>query len=100
MRSALRCVGRGGTILFFAPSSPGETIPVSVNDLWPNEITLTTSYAGNVCDISQAVELIRAKRITVDDLITHRLPLSETAKGFQLVAGAEESINVIIEPQK
>ncbi|OQA90727.1 MAG: Sorbitol dehydrogenase [bacterium ADurb.Bin236] len=100
MRAALLCVGRGGTVLFFAPSSPGETIPVSVNDLWPNEITLTTSYAGNACDIAQATELIRARRISVEDLITHRLPLSDTGKGFRLVAGAEESIKVIIEPQK
>lgn len=31
-------------------------------------------------------------------MITHRLPLDETAKGFNLVAEASDSIKVIIEP--
>jgi L-iditol 2-dehydrogenase len=31
-------------------------------------------------------------------MITHRLPLSETAEGFRLVQEAKESIKVIIEP--
>jgi L-iditol 2-dehydrogenase len=33
-------------------------------------------------------------------MITHRLGLAETFKGFQLVAEAKESIKVIIYPQK
>jgi len=35
----------------------------------------------------------------VDDMITHRLPLAETQKGFQLVAAGGEPLKVIIEPQ-
>ncbi len=33
-------------------------------------------------------------------MITHRLPLAETGRGFQLVAEAGESLKVIIEPQR
>jgi threonine dehydrogenase-like Zn-dependent dehydrogenase len=33
-------------------------------------------------------------------MITHRFPLKDTVEGFRLVAGAGESIKVIIEPQK
>ena len=33
-------------------------------------------------------------------MITHRLGLAETGKGFQLVADAKDSIKVIIEPQR
>jgi hypothetical protein len=32
--------------------------------------------------------------------VTHRLSLAETGIGFQLVAGAGESIKVVIEPQR
>ena len=98
---ALQSVERGGTVLFFAPTDPDVTIPISVNDLFfRNDITLTTSYAGSPADYTTAVELIRARRVRVHEMITHRLSLAETAMGFQLVAGAQDSIKVIIEPQR
>ena len=97
---ALQSVERGGTVLFFAPTNPGVTIPISVNDLfWRNDITLTTSYAGSPADYTAALELIRAHRVHVLEMITHRLGLAETGLGFQLVADAKNSIKVIINPQ-
>jgi L-iditol 2-dehydrogenase len=98
---ALHSVERGGTVLFFAPTEPGITIPISVNELfWRNDITLTTSYAGSPADYATALELIRAGRVRVQEMITHRLSLAETGLGFQLVAAAQDSIKVIIEPQR
>ncbi len=98
---ALQSVERGGTILFFAPTGPDFTIPISINNLfWRNDITLTTSYAGSPADYATALELIRARRVPVREMITHRLGLAETGLGFQLVAEAQNSIKVIIEPQK
>ena len=98
---ALQSVERGGTVLFFAPTEPGVTIPISVNELfWRNDITLTTSYAGSPADYAAALELIRARRVHVRQMITHRLGLAETELGFQLVADAQNSIKVIIEPQR
>jgi len=47
-----------------------------------------------------ALELIRAHHICPGEMITHRLSLAETGLGFQLVAGAQDSIKVIIEPQR
>jgi len=98
---ALQSVARGGTVLFFAPTAPGVTIPLSINDLfWRNEITLTTSYAGSPADYAAALELLHTRRVHVDEMITHRLSLEETGIGFQLVADAQNSIKVIIEPQR
>jgi L-iditol 2-dehydrogenase len=98
---ALESVERGGTVLFFAPTNPGITIPVSINELfWRNDITLTTSYAGSPADYQTALELIRAGTIPVPQMITHRLGLADTGLGFQLVAQAQNSIKVIIQPQR
>jgi len=98
---ALQSVERGGTVLFFAPTDPGVTIPISINELfWRNDITLTTSYAGSPADYMAALELIRAHRLCLGEMITHRLSLAETGLGFQLVASANHSIKVIIEPQR
>jgi len=58
------------------------------------------SYAGPPDDTARSIELIRAGRVKVKELITHRLGLAETALGFKLVAEAKESVKVIIEPNK
>ncbi|MFC2034937.1 zinc-dependent dehydrogenase [Chloroflexota bacterium] len=98
---ALKLVDRGGTILLFAPTNAGVTVPISINELfWRNETTLTTSYAGSPADYQTALELIRAGTIPVYQMITHRLGLAETSLGFQLVADAQNSIKVIIELQR
>jgi len=97
---ALQSVDRGGTVLFFAPTEPGVDLPVPVNDFWRNSITLMPSYGNSPLDAVVAIELIRARRVPVREMITHRLSLAETGLGFQLVAEAGESIKVIIEPYR
>ncbi len=98
---ALASVERGGTVLFFAPTAPGITTPISINDLfWRTDITLTTSYAGSPADYAAALKLIHARRVPAREMITHRLSLAEAGLGFQLVAEAQESLKVIIEPQR
>jgi L-iditol 2-dehydrogenase len=97
---ALQSVDRGGTVLFFAPTEPGVELPVPVNDFWRNGITLMPSYGNSPLDAVVAIELIRARRVPVGEMITHRLSLAETGLGFQLVAEAAESIKVIIEPYR
>jgi L-iditol 2-dehydrogenase len=58
------------------------------------------SYGNSPYDGEAAISLIRSGRVPVGKLITHRLGLAEAAQGFQLVAGAGESIKVILEPQR
>ena len=101
INQALESVERGGTVLFFAPTEPRVNIPISVNDLFSrNEITLTSSYGGSPADYVGALGLIQAGKIRVRDMISHRLWLAETGLGFQLVARAQDSLKVVIEPQR
>jgi L-iditol 2-dehydrogenase len=101
VHQALASVERGGTVLLFAPTMPGVSIPLSINDtFWRTDITLTTSYAASPADYADALKLIAARRLPVSDMITHRLGLEETGLGFRLVAEAGESLKVIIEPQR
>jgi L-iditol 2-dehydrogenase len=99
VQQALSSVERGGVVLFFAPTEPGSTVPLSVNNLfWRTDITLTSSYAGSPADYITALELIHTRRVPVSEMITHRLSLEETGQGFQMVAEADNSLKVIIEP--
>lgn len=95
---ALRSVDRGGTILFFGIPAPGETHPFPLYDLWRDGITIVHSYAGPPADMRVALDALAAGRIDVAPLITHRLPLDRAAEGFRLVAEAQESLKVILEP--
>ena len=98
IKQGLQSVETGGTILFFAPAEPGVEIPFPLFDLWNKQVKMVSTYAGGPKDITEAINLIKTKKVVVTDMITHKLPLSETAKGFKLVAQAKDSIKVIIEP--
>jgi len=97
---ALDSVAAGGTILFFAPTKPGVEIPFPLFDLWNKQVKMVSTYAGAPKDIQDAIELIKSKKVKVKDMITHRLPLAETPKGFKLAAQAQKSIKIIIEPNQ
>ncbi len=101
LNQAFRSVDRGGTILFFAPSDPGAQVDMPFNDLWRQEVTITSSYAGAPRDIRAAIEIIASGRMDVTSMITHRLPLEKTGEAFAMVADpAGDSLKVVIEPQK
>jgi L-iditol 2-dehydrogenase len=98
IRQAVKSVDRGGTLLFFAPTAAGVDVPIPLFDFWRDEISIVTSYAGSGADLTESMELIRAHRVRVADLVTHRLPLAEAGVGFRLTASGQNSIKVIIDP--
>jgi L-iditol 2-dehydrogenase len=97
---AWKSVDKGGVIVFFAVPGPDKQVTIPINDFWTREIRILTSYYCGPPDILDAIELIESGTVSVDDLITHRLPLKDTAKGFQLVLDGSESIKVIIKPNR
>jgi L-iditol 2-dehydrogenase len=99
IEQALSLVEPCGTILYFAPSAPEYTISINFNELWWKGIKIISSYAAAQNDLSLALSMIGSGRVNVKDMITHRLPLKDTQKGFEMVIKSTDSIKVIIEPQ-
>jgi L-iditol 2-dehydrogenase len=99
-KQGFQSVDRGGHVLLFAPTKPGEAVPIPLWELWRDCVTVHTSYAGALQDMREALELITSRRVDVKDMITHRLPLAQAQEGFRLVAEARDSMKVIIEPQR
>ncbi|MFO8019817.1 MAG: alcohol dehydrogenase catalytic domain-containing protein [Promethearchaeia archaeon] len=97
---ALNCVGPGSTVIFFAVPKPGIDLPIPINEYWRNEVTITTSYGAAPEDLDESYEWIKSNKIEVDDLITHRFPLSQIGKAFKLVSEAGKSLKVVLEPSK
>lgn len=98
IETAVRCVDRGGRVLFFAPTTPGTGIALPFNDLWREEVTLTSTYGAAPEDLSSAVEMLARRRVNVLDMITHRLPLEDTGRGFMLTADGRGSLKVVVHP--
>jgi L-iditol 2-dehydrogenase len=100
LEQAWNSVDKGGAIVLFTVPAPDKKVVVPVNDFWMKEITILTSYYCGPPDIVEAMQLIESGNITVDDLVTHRLSLTDIGKGFQLVTDGRESIKVIIKPNE
>ncbi|MGD2066129.1 MAG: zinc-dependent dehydrogenase [Candidatus Bathyarchaeota archaeon] len=98
--TALDCVDRGGTILFFAVPDPTIKIPIPITDFWRNETTIRTSYGAAPRDLEEALKILAQKQVNVKDMITHRLDIRDVAEGFRLVAEAGKSLKVILEPNR
>jgi L-iditol 2-dehydrogenase len=98
--TALDCVDKGGTILFFAVPEPSVKVPVPINQFWRNEITLKTSYGAAPDDLAESLAVLAEGKVNVEDMITHRLSLRQAAEGFRLMAEAGESLKVVLEPNR
>ena len=99
-KQAFDIIQPGGTILLFAPTNPGKIIDLDLFEIWNKQIKIVSTYAGAGKDIIDAITLIKSKQVTVEDMITHRLPLTDAQEGFRLAAEASESIKVILYPNK
>ena len=98
VEQAMACVDKGGVIVFFAVPGPEKEPTIPINEYWTQEIAILTSYYCGPPDIQDALTHIETGNIRVDDMITHRLPLKDIVKGFQLVLDGKKSIKVIIKP--
>jgi len=98
--TALNCVDRGGTILFFAVPDPSVLIPIPITQFWRNEISIKTSYGAAPKDLEEALKILEKKRVNVVDMISHRIDIRDAAEGFRLVSETGKSLKVIIEPNR
>ncbi len=95
---AWKCVDKGGVIVFYAVPGPEKKVTIPINDFWRKEIRVITSYYCGPPDIVDAIKLIEEDKIELEDMITHRFPLKDIDKGFQLVLDGRDSLKVIIRP--
>jgi len=99
VQAGFEAADEGATILLFAPSDPKTTIQIDINKLFfKHDRTVTTTYANSPNDLKEALKLISENKVSVADMITHRIPLEDIQYGFDLVRNGQESLKVIVEP--
>jgi L-iditol 2-dehydrogenase len=99
IEEAMKTVRRGGRILLFAQTVPGEMIPVDVSRICMEEKRLIGSYSASVELQDKAADLIFTRKINVARLISHRMALELLSEGIHLASHpSDHSLKVVIQP--
>lgn len=92
-------VRRGGRVLLFAQTVPGEMISVDASRICVEEKKLIGSYSASVELQEKAAHLIFAGKVNVARLISHRFALEMLPEGIHLASHpSEHSLKVVIQP--
>lgn len=86
--AALATLAPRGRLVVFSGLLPGDdaVVQVSLNAVHYQEQTLVGAYGCSLRHGVEALELLASGRLRVDDLISHRLPLTALDEGLDLVA--------------
>lgn len=95
--AAANATSPGGTLCLYAPPAPGAPLPLDGADVFLRELTVTASYSAGPGDMRAALELIATGRLDPRPLISHRLPLEQTATALDLQRNAG-GLKVVVEP--
>jgi L-iditol 2-dehydrogenase len=98
---AVRCSRPGARILLFAQTSHQERIELSGADICVGERVLVGSYSASIDLQKESAGLIFSGELPVEELISHRLPLDQIRRGFDLALHPnEQSLKIIVQPQR
>lgn len=86
----------GGQLHYFAGGA-GASLPLSLRDLYHRELTISATYSSSPVELKEAFDLLSRGTVSVDGLITHRLPLAQLARGVELMQ-RQEAVKVFITP--
>ena len=99
IKNGLDILDLDGTLNIFAGTYPKAEIPLDPNPPHYKHLKITGSHDFTPHDFTTALKLIEKGIVDVKSLISHRLPLSDTQKGFDIVS-KQEGLKIIIYPNK
>jgi len=95
---ALQLIAPDGTLVLFTPSPPEVRYPLDWHAHYFNEVRLIPSYSAGPTEMRHALRLLELG-LPVEQLITHRLPLSRAPEGYERLRRAE-ALKVMVYPQR
>ncbi len=93
---ALHMAGPAGVVQLFAPTQPGERVPLDLGAIFFREVTLQSTYSAGPDDTRAALDLLAAGRIDTDSVISHRLPLERADEAYRMAATGE-ALKVVVQ---
>jgi len=99
MRQALECSHRGwGVSVIIGVAGAGQEISTRPFQLVTGRVWKGTAFGGakGRTDVPKIVDWYMEKKINIDDLITHKLPLADINEGFDLMRAGESIRSVVV----
>jgi L-iditol 2-dehydrogenase len=97
-QDALRMLARRGRVSFFGGlPKDNPMISLDANLVHYRELTIVGASGSSPAQNRAALDLIATGAVRVDDLVTHRMPLTDVLRAIRTVADGE-AIKVTIEP--
>ena len=101
VEQAVGCSRPGARILLFAQTSHQERIEVSGAAICMEERLLCGSYSASVDLQRESADLVFSHSLPVEDLISHKYPLSEIHQGIERALHPDEgSLKIVVQPQR
>jgi L-iditol 2-dehydrogenase len=101
VEQAVACSRPGARILLFAQTSHQERIEVSGADICMGERVLCGSYSASVDLQKESADLVFSGALPVEELVSHRFPLSEIHQGIGRALHPDEgSLKIVVQPQQ
>jgi L-iditol 2-dehydrogenase len=82
-RQALSGIRKGGTINIFAAHA--GMVPINLEKIYQQELSITSTYSSSPEELRVALDLLTRRKVRVDGLISHRLPLTRFSEGVTLM---------------
>ena len=100
VEQSVACSRPGARILLFAQTSDQERVEVSGADICMGERSLLGSYSASVDLQKESADLVFSGALRVEELVTHRFPLSEIHLGIERALHPDEvSLKIVVQPR-
>jgi S-(hydroxymethyl)glutathione dehydrogenase/alcohol dehydrogenase len=98
LEMAFRAVRRSGTVSIVGVyGSPYDNFPL--HRIFDKGITIRQGQAPVLNYIDTLIDLVRNGKVVLDDIISHRLPLSEAVRGYEMFQKKEDDcVKVVLKP--
>jgi L-iditol 2-dehydrogenase len=96
MNDALYLAGPAGVVQYFAPTPPGEMVPLDLGAVFWREVEMQSTYSAGPADIRDALDLLAGGRVRAAGIVTHHVPFDQVDEAFRL-ARTGEALKVVID---
>ena len=90
-------VADAGTVLMFGGLARGEDPVISAHAIHYRQVTLTGSYGFDIAHFREALSILQRCGDVFRRLITHRMPLKEGGRAFEMLQRAE-ALKIVLSP--
>jgi L-iditol 2-dehydrogenase len=98
IRTAMDAARPGGRVLLFAQTQHGEAV-IDPAAICVDEKALVGSYSASVALQEESVRFVMGREMDLEQLVSHRFPLTESAQALALAAHPQpSSLKILIQP--